>query len=557
MITRLWLILALGAAAGAGYFFAGSPVAAPGARPSVAARTYQCPMHPWIKLDRLGKCTICGMDLVTTNQPGGNDSTAADPDLVTLTPTSAAITGVQTAIVKRGLLIRTTRVAGVIADDETRHRILAARVPGRVEKLFVNYVGAEVTAGAPLVTIYSPELLTAQRVYLERLKAGTSAYTQSERSAARERLLELGLTNEEITILEHTQEPTAILTVRAPMTGTVVTRSAYEGQYVQTNDPLFEIGDFATMWFVFDAHESDLPWLRLGQQVEVTTPSRPGQILTAPIAFINPNLNAATRTVSVRVVLTNTDRTLLHEQTALGRVRIEQPDTLIVERRAVLQHSGAPIVYLEQANHRYIARAIQLGRIGDEFAEVLAGLAEGDRVVTEAALILDSQAQLAHAATSAPANQVIATPSLVRDATPRKASAASSAHLITLALASADGAAALATDSLSAYQKSLPIIRSALASYLANSGEDQRSPLANLALPDQADLRLARRDFEPFSTALADLVRAQRLPAQEKIWIFECPMSPVLGTGRWLQRTAELKNPFFGSAMLRCGEEVK
>ena len=168
------------------------------------------------------------MDLVTTNQPGGNGSTAADPNLVTLTPTSAAITGVQTAIVKRGPLIRTTRVAGVIADDETRHRILAARVPGRVEKLFVNYVGAEVTAGEPLVTIYSPELLTAQRVYLERLKAGTSAYTQSERSAARERLLELGLTNEEITILEHTQEPTAILTVRAPMTGTVVTRAAYE-----------------------------------------------------------------------------------------------------------------------------------------------------------------------------------------------------------------------------------------------------------------------------------------------------------------------------------------
>ena len=256
----------------------------------------------------------------------------------------------------------------------------------------------------------------------------------------------------------------------------------------------------------------------------------------------------------MRVVLTNTDRTLLHEQTALGRVRIEQPDTLIVERRAVLQHSGAPIVYLEQANHRYIARAIQLGRIGDEFAEVLAGLAEGDRVVTEAALILDSQAQLAHAATSAPANQVIATPSLVRDATPRKASAASSAHLITLALASADGAAALATDSLSAYQKSLPIIRSALASYLANSGEDQRSPLANLALPDQADLRLARRDFEPFSTALADLVREQRLPTQEKIWIFECSMSPVLGTGRWLQRTAELKNPFLGR---RCCAAAK
>jgi membrane fusion protein, copper/silver efflux system len=237
------------------------------------AATYQCPMHPWIKSDKPdAKCTICGMALVAATPKGGADE-PLDPNLVTLTANQAAVTGVQTAPVVRGPLVRTLRVNGVIDDDETRHRILAARVPGRIEKLHVNYVGAEVRAGEPLVTIYSPEMLTAQRTYVERLRAGTTAFTVSERSAARERLLELGLTAEEIRILEAVMEPTAMVTVRAPMSGTVVSRAVYEGQYVETNDRLFEVGDFSRMWFVFDVYEADLAWVRTGQTVEIGSSS--------------------------------------------------------------------------------------------------------------------------------------------------------------------------------------------------------------------------------------------------------------------------------------------
>ena len=349
-----------------------------------------------------------------------------------------------------------------------------------------------------------------------------------------------------------------MLTVRAPMTGTVVTRAAYEGQYVQTNDRLFEIGDFSSMWFVFDAHESDLPWLRIGQSVEVTTPSRPGQVLTAPIAFIDPNLNEATRTVRVRVVLTNTDRTLLHKQTAFGRVRLEQPGLLVVPRSAVLQHSGAPVVYLEQGNHTYAARSVRLGRIGDDVAEVLSGLAEGDRVVTEGALILDSQAQLAHAAVSGEHDHGAAAPPVMQNAAPEEAGEAAQALLTKLAFATADGSAALAADDFEAYQKILPAMRTALANYLEGYAPARHGPLAGYGnkLPDRSDLKTARRDFEPFSTDLADLARENHLQHREKIWIFQCPMSPVLGTGRWLQRSSDHKNPFFGSAMPNCGEEI-
>jgi Cu(I)/Ag(I) efflux system membrane fusion protein len=172
---------------------------------AAAATVYQCPMHPWIKSEKPdAKCTICGMALVAASAPAAGDQ-PVDPNLVTLTASQAAVTGVQTAAVTRGPLVRTLRVAGVIDDDETRHRILAARVPGRVEKLHVNYVGAEVREGEPLATIYSPEMLTAQRQYVERLRAGDNAFTASERAAARERLLELGLSGEEVSILENTR----------------------------------------------------------------------------------------------------------------------------------------------------------------------------------------------------------------------------------------------------------------------------------------------------------------------------------------------------------------
>lgn len=525
---------------------------------STASTTYQCPMHPWIKSDKAdAKCTICGMALVAASATNTSASTAVDPNLVTLTPAQAAVVGVQTSPVRRGTLTRTLRVTGAIDDDDTRHRILAARVPGRVEKLFVNFVGAEVQEGTQLATIYSPDMLTAQREYLERMKAGAIAFTAAERAAAKEKLLGLGLTDEEISILENTKQATAMVTMRAPMSGTVVARGAYEGKYVEAKDEIFQIGDFSRMWFVFDAAEPDLAWLRVGQQVEVTVPSLPGKILTAPIAFIDPNLNEATRTAKVRVVLDNPDRLLRHRQTAYAGVLAESPDTLLVPRTAVLQHSGRAVVFVDRGNHAYAAQEIALGRTGDTDAEVLSGLRDGDKVVTEGALILDGQAQLAHAAVGTSEHDH-------GSAAPRKISVeapkpddAGYAALKTLAFTAADAADLLASDNLAGYQKQLPALRDALTAYVAAFPSAAGTPLAKMKLADGSDLDAARRAFEPFSTDLADLVKALHLHHKENLTIYQCPMSPVLGTGRWLSKSKTLRNPFFGSAMLECGEEIE
>ncbi|NCA89605.1 MAG: DUF3347 domain-containing protein, partial [Gammaproteobacteria bacterium] len=224
------------------------------------------------------------------------------------------------------------------------------------------------------------------------------------------------------------------------------------------------------------------------------------------------------------------------------------------------QHGGKPIVYVDEGGLGYRAREVRLGRVGDTQVEVLSGVNEGERVVTQAALILDSQAQLAHAALA------VAAADQASDAPPVRVDAGLAAHdeqayalLRTLVFATADAASPLAADDLAGYRQALPALNQALSAYLAGHAPAARGPLAPFAgkLAEGPDLEAARRAFEPFSTAVSDLAREQHLHHREQLWIFQCPMSPVLGTARWPSRSQQLSNPFFGSAMLRCGSEVK
>jgi membrane fusion protein, copper/silver efflux system len=318
---------------------------------------------------------------------------------------------------------------------------------------------------------------------------------------------------------------------------------------VETHDKLFELGDFSHLWFIFDAYETDLAWLHVGQQVEVSTPSLPSRTLTAPITFIDPNLNEATRTARVRVVLDNADRKLLHRVTATGRVRSEFADALLVPRSAVLHTQAKPLVYVDKGSGAYEPRTLELGRVGDDSYEVRTGLREGEHVVTQGALLLDGQAQLAHSASgdSSTTSQL------------PEPHAADIDALKPLVLVTADAAAALSNDDLERYQKQLPALQAALNAYIAAFPDAAKGPLAQFTegLKPGPDLKAARRSYEVFSTAIADLAKAAHLHHSGAVKIYQCPMSPVLGAGRWLQRAEPMRNPFFGSAMPDCGEEIK
>jgi Cu(I)/Ag(I) efflux system membrane fusion protein len=510
------------------------------------ARVFQCPMHPWIKSGKPGKCTLCGMDLVAAQ----NAAAPAPEGVVALSPSIINAIGVETSTVSRQPLLRTVRVNGAIDDDDTRHRLLTAWAEGRVEKLHVNTVGAEVKAGQPLFEFYSPELQAAQREFVQLARAGELAGAAVP--AARERLRKMGLTDAQLDELVKTGEPKLVTTVLAPDGGTVVAKSVYEGQWVKTGDKLFEIGDFSRMWFLFDAYEQDIPWLRVGQKVEITTRAVPGEIIEAPIEFIDPNFNEMTRTTKVRVVLPNPHVTrggeshfIYHRVLAEARVLVESPAVLAAPRSSVLDVGRGPLAYVDRGEGNYEQRALRLGRRGDALVEVLAGLAEGEKVVTTGALLIDAQAQLAHEAAGHAHEAERVAPASSRQAHDGRqdAGATSNDALTTLASAAVDAAAALANDDFATYQKLFPTLLAAA------------RPFADLpALALGENLKAARRSFEPWSTAVADRLKPQK--AQLGLKIFQCPMTPVLGKGRWVQRSQPLKNPFFGSAMANCGTEV-
>src|SRR5437763_1614880 len=186
------------------------------------------------------------------------------------------------------------------------------------------------------------------------------------------------------------------------MSCTVVSRHVYEGQYVKEGDRLFELGDFSTMWFQFDAYERDLPWLREGQEVEVTTPAAPGKVYVAKISFIDPNLNDSTRSAKVRVEVPNPiveqegrkRRELYRRLYAEATVKVDVPNVLAVPRSAVLSPGAQAVVYVDKGGGAYEQRRVRLGRVGDDSWEVLEGVAEGERVVTAGNLLIDAQAQL-------------------------------------------------------------------------------------------------------------------------------------------------------------------
>jgi Cu(I)/Ag(I) efflux system membrane fusion protein len=541
-------------------------------------------MHPWIKSDKPGRCTICGMELTPVYE--GETGLDAGEGVTTLGSNIIQVIHVQSDEVTRRPLRRTLRVAGVIEDDDTKHRLVSAYVDGRVEKLAVNFIGAEVNAGQPLATFYSPMLLAAEREYVVLAKqrsTNTNAQFAAEHQrlveAAAQRLKRLGLSDAQIAALPNKPESEIHTQILAPVSGTVVARHVYEGQYVKEGEKLFELANFSTMWFQFDAYERDLAWIKAGQAVEITTPAAPGLTFTGAVVFIDPNLKEMTRTARVRVELPNPlveedgrrRRQLYHKLYADALVHVETPEVLAIPRTAVLMPGPQALVYLDKGGGSFEQRNVKLGRAGDEDWEVLDGLNAGDRVVTTGNLLIDAQAQLRggishgggehrHAVTSGHTSGAALPP-----LTTAQRDAAKQFLAVAAALASA-----LAADSLDDFNSVAPKAHATVAGLVGVfSRESPWRPLIDPAesaahVETATDLKAARKGFHALSVAAVAF--AKRLRAQDaefgSIKVFRCPMTKDSFPGappsaEWIQTAAPLRNPYFGAEMLECGTEVK
>jgi Cu(I)/Ag(I) efflux system membrane fusion protein len=525
---------------------------------------YQSAMHPWIKSDKPGRCTVCGMELTPIYE--GESGIAAGGDMISLSETSVRVLNVQTTEVKTQALAKTLTVAGTIEQDDTQRRVLAAYIGGRIDKLNVGFVGAEVKAGEPLAEFYSPMLLQTEREY--RAVAGA---TNSElRAAITSRLRQMGLTPEQIATLPNKPAEALTSEILAPISGTVTDKKVYAGQYVQEGERLFEIADFGTMWFQFRAYEQDLPWIRVGQKVDVSTPSLPGKVVTGTIKFIDPNLDETTRATKVRVELENPivngRRLFLHRSYADGVVHLEAPEVLAVPRSAIIQTGPQAVAFVDQGGGGYARRVLQLGRRGDSVVEILGGLSAGEKVVVNGNLLIDGQAEMNRSyATHAPhgetTNQSAALPALT-DAQRKAVSDY-------LTLADALGAA-LAADDVKEFNAQAAKTHAATPA-LVNAFTDTTAwqalvqPIEKVGhLSAAENLREARAAFYQFSAAIVPLAQAARGGDKEfaAVKVFRCPMTKDAFPGapnraEWIQLKPEVRNPWFGAEMLDCGAEVK
>lgn len=536
-------------------------------------RFYQSPMHPWIKSDKPGKCTICGMDLAPVYD--GEKALSAGAGIVTLGSNSIQTINVTTAEATVRPLQRVLRFAGTIEDDSTRHRVLSAYVDARIERLHLTFQGAEVVEGQPLATVYSPALLNAARDYLSFLKTTDAKSNANAVGAAAARLKALGLTADQIARLSQTfSETNLFFEILSPMTGTVVLKEIYEGQTVKEGDRLFELADFSTMWLKFDAYERDLPWLAVGQSAEVRSDALSGRTLTGKIAFIDPNFDEKTRTTKVRVEIANPlvetngrrRREISHRLFAEAIVASSTPDVLTIPRLAMLNPGGATVVYVEKSPGTYERRALKLGRTGTHLVEVLDGLVAGDRVVATGNLLIDAQAQLDQG--SLPPGSGMSKP--IASAKAGTLSAEQRQALEQVFSLAAELAAALAADDLKALQDrsmGLHSIVPAAAEKLAESaGWSTHMDAANRAahFPAPKDLATARARFHAFVTPVVELAKLARLSGQNPApRIFQCPMTKksfqnAPTNALWLQMgSGAIRNPYFGAEMLDCGTEVK
>ncbi|MBC8128469.1 MAG: efflux RND transporter periplasmic adaptor subunit [Gloeobacteraceae cyanobacterium ES-bin-144] len=520
---------------------------------------YQSAMHPWIKSDKPGRCTICGMELTPVYAGEKGFDNTGGGNTVALTQNQIQVMNVQTEEVKMQPLARTLQVAGTIEDNSMRHRVISAYVDGRIDKLHVNYMGAEVESGQPLADYYSPNLLQAEREYRQlsgELKMNTAL-----------RLRQMGLTQEQIQDVPNKPADSLHSQILAPIGGTVVAQNVYEGQYVATGDMLFEIADFSIMWFMFRAYEQDLPWIQIGQNVSVTTPAIPGKSFVGKTTFIDPNFEESTRSTKVRVELPNPKingrRELLHKLYGDGTVQLESPVVLTAPRSAVIQTGPGAVVYLDEGGGAYTQTPVKLGRHGEKFVEILSGLNAGDKVVTNGNLLIDGQAELNRSFGSTAPDTKPA--DLTSDLNQSQKIA-----IVDFIKVSDSMSAALAKDDLSEFNK--------VAGDSMKTIENLTRSLASLDIPkeklealdkskhfhDFNDLKSARLAFHPFSMAGAAIIGSLRkMKDFPNVQIWECPMvdEAIPGAskkGRWLQTgNRPGTNPFFGTEMSDCGKEIE
>ena len=404
-------VILLAAAGGGGYYLwhhqktETAKGAKQGEKAAQGPVLYTCPMHPFIVKDKPGVCPICNMNLVKKVEGAAADGKDLDTiSQVALSTTQMVMANVATVAVAEKPLAKEVNATGIVAYDQTRQARVTAWVAGRIDRLFVNAVGDQVSKSRPVAELYSPDLVSAQQEYLlalrsrDRLKdssiASISQGGEGLVASARQRLLLMGVKEQQIAGLEKAGQPNIKLPIYTPLSGVVIEKIALQGQYVNVGDPLFTIADLSTVWVEAEVYESDLSSVKVGQRVEVTTQAWPGRTFNGRVAFVYPFVDPKTRTLKARVQLGNPGLALKPDMFVNALIRQSLGTGIVVPATAVMDTGKRQVVWVQVKEGTFVPRDVKVGqRVGDE-VQIISGLRKGELIAGSGAYLIDSESQL-------------------------------------------------------------------------------------------------------------------------------------------------------------------
>jgi Cu(I)/Ag(I) efflux system membrane fusion protein len=522
------------------------------------SQMWTCSMHPQIMQPEPGNCPICGMELI----PAGTGSEELGAGQIRMTENAMTLADIRTTRVGEhpDATSGSITLSGEIVEDQEAKTVQASYFDGRIESLNIHFKGQQIQKGQQLATLYAPGLVAAQQ---ELLTAASLKESQPGLyQAVRKKLKYWKLTDQQIDQIESSSTVQEYFPVYATVSGTVIEMMVTEGDYVKKGQPLARLSNLNRVWADLEAYENQLELFNTGQEITITTNAYAGTEFSALITFIDPVLDTRTRTVTVRAVLANTEGLLKPGMFVTGLIAVEGSTSntaLTVPASAVMWTGERSLVYVKTRAEEPVfeMREVTLGnRVGDSFV-IESGLEAGAEIVTHGTFTVDAAAQLQGKRSMMNAGKgngdaQAAHPPLagVSEKFLHSMEAALSSYLeLKDALVASDPA--IASEKAGAMRESLPALGEDLK-------EEEREALSRLEkllsrLSQTTDLSVQRTQFRLLSEGIIEIARPLGT-ANTPLYLQFCPMANDNRGAYWISRDSSIRNPYYGDAMLTCGE---
>ncbi|MFD2037671.1 efflux RND transporter periplasmic adaptor subunit [Belliella marina] len=514
---------------------------------------YTCSMHPQIRQNEPGQCPLCGMALTPVNNKKGADSS---PFVLEMTPEAVALSNVKIARVKSGAGTGKIVLTGKIQPNEQRSKNLTANYTGRVDQLYVNFTGQEVRKGEKLATIYSPELVNAQKELLETAKIKESQPALYR--ASKEKLRLWKISEDQIASIESSGTVETQFDIYSDISGIVIGRNVSVGDFVNRGTSLFSIVDLSNIWVMLDAYESDLGAIKKGNELTFEVSAYPGKEFKAKVSYIDPVLNPDTRTVGIRAEAVNPNGELKPEMFVSATISTSLTNQvgLMIPKTSILWTGPRSVVYVQKGSSEAPAfemREVEVGaRVGEDYL-VISGLEEGDQVVSNGVFAIDAAAQLSgnYSMMTRPEVKSMDVP---KEFTEQLAAVVKSYMKIKDALVKSE--AKVVQDAVKPAKINLSNVDMKLLDGDAHDiWMDLLKPIQGSLdkISQLNDVEEQRVHFETLSDNLIEAVEYFGV-AGNTLYRQYCPMAFRDQGAYWLSEEKEIRNPYFGDMMLTCGE---